>query len=261
VTATAETEVEVTFTTAAASGSYLLTVQGDNASAVTVGFTISATTGVDALQAGVDAFNSKQTVTGVTAALSSDGNKIILTHSGGEDIIVRDTTSTNAGTVRVAGTNGATATGVNLSADTTAQIAHSTGRVTFDSNSSFSIGANVATKVMSKVSEGAALMAVSTMDVSTVTGAEKAVSIVDAALAQISTQRAKFGAIQSRFESAIRNIEGTVENLTAARSRIEDTDFASETANLTRTQILQQAATAMLAQANAIPQSVLSLLA
>ncbi|MDT8372268.1 MAG: flagellin, partial [Gammaproteobacteria bacterium] len=69
-----------------------------------------------------------------------------------------------------------------------------------------------------------------------------------------------FGAIQNRFESTITNLNTAVENLSAARSRIMDADFAAETANLTRAQILQQAGTAMLAQANALPQSVLSLL-
>jgi flagellin len=83
---------------------------------------------------------------------------------------------------------------------------------------------------------------------------------VDSALATVSTLRSTFGAVQNRFESTIANLTGTAENLTAARSRIVDTDFASETANLTRNQILQQAGTAMLAQANALPQSVLSLL-
>jgi len=83
---------------------------------------------------------------------------------------------------------------------------------------------------------------------------------VDAALGKVSTFRSTFGSIQNRFESTIANLSGTAENLTAARSRIVDTDFAVETANLTRNQILQQAGTAMLAQANALPQSVLSLL-
>jgi flagellin len=98
------------------------------------------------------------------------------------------------------------------------------------------------------------------MDISTVDGANLALVVADAAIAQISGQRAKFGALQNRFASTIRNLETAVENLSAARSRILDADFAVETAELTRTQILQQAGTAMLAQANQIPQNVLSLL-
>jgi flagellin len=84
--------------------------------------------------------------------------------------------------------------------------------------------------------------------------------MVDAALSAINGQRAKFGALQSRFETTIANLQISSENLSASRSRIRDTDFAAETANLTRAQILQQAGTAMLSQANALPQQVLSLL-
>jgi len=99
-----------------------------------------------------------------------------------------------------------------------------------------------------------------TADVKTVAGANNAISAVDAALSTVSTLRSTFGAVQNRFDSVIASLSSTSENLSAARSRIVDTDFAAETANLTRNQILQQAGTAMLAQANSLPQSVLSLL-
>jgi len=104
------------------------------------------------------------------------------------------------------------------------------------------------------------LTAVSTVDISSVLGANQAISIVDGALAQISKIRADLGAVQNRFQSTIANLSTTSENLSAARSRIQDADFAAETANLTRNQILQQAGTAILAQANAIPQNALQLL-
>jgi len=83
---------------------------------------------------------------------------------------------------------------------------------------------------------------------------------MDAALSAVNTARASLGAIQSRFESAVSNLQTSSENLAASRGRIVDADFAQETANLTRGQILQQAGTAMLAQANSLPQGVLSLL-
>jgi flagellin len=83
---------------------------------------------------------------------------------------------------------------------------------------------------------------------------------VDAALTSVSTLRSTFGAIQNRFESVIANLSATAENLTASRSRVQDADFAAETANLSRSQILQQAGTAMVAQANQLPQGVLALL-
>ncbi|KGM25500.1 flagellin [Stenotrophomonas maltophilia] len=98
------------------------------------------------------------------------------------------------------------------------------------------------------------------IDVSTVKGAQQAMEIVDKALGAINSTRADLGAIQNRFTSVVANLQTSTENLSASRSRIKDTDFAKETAELTRTQILQQAGTAMLAQANQVPQGVLSLL-
>ncbi|HEL4290372.1 flagellin [Stenotrophomonas maltophilia] len=98
------------------------------------------------------------------------------------------------------------------------------------------------------------------LDVSTVLGAQQALEVVDKALGSINNTRADLGAIQNRFTSVVANLQTSTENLSASRSRIKDTDFAKETAELTRTQILQQAGTAMLAQANQVPQGVLSLL-
>jgi flagellin len=102
--------------------------------------------------------------------------------------------------------------------------------------------------------------AISAVNISSLAGANSALTAIDAALTSVSTNRASLGAIQSRFESTISNLQATTENLSASRGRILDTDFAAETANLTKAQILQQAGTAILAQANAAPQSVLSLL-
>ncbi|WNH51943.1 flagellin [Stenotrophomonas oahuensis] len=100
----------------------------------------------------------------------------------------------------------------------------------------------------------------SNLDISSFTGAQQALSIVDKALTAVNSSRADMGAIQNRFTSTIANLGTTSENLSASRSRIRDTDYAKETAELTRTQILQQAGTAMLAQANQSPSSVMSLL-
>ena len=97
-------------------------------------------------------------------------------------------------------------------------------------------------------------------NLSNYTNAQAAIGLLDTAINSVSTSRANVGAFQSRFESAIANLMTTSENLTASRSRIMDADFAEETAKLTRAQVLQQAGVAMLAQANAVPQNVLSLL-
>ena len=98
------------------------------------------------------------------------------------------------------------------------------------------------------------------MDISTAAGATAALDVIDSALSQINSGRADLGAVQNRFSSTISNLQSTSENLTASRSRIQDADFAQETANLSRAQVLQQAATAMLSQANQLPQQVLQLL-
>ncbi len=101
---------------------------------------------------------------------------------------------------------------------------------------------------------------VSAVDISTLSGANSALTAIDAALTTVNSTRAQLGAIQNRFESTISNLQTTSENLSASRSRIRDADFAEETALLTRAQILQQAGTAILSQANSVPQNVLTLL-
>jgi flagellin len=104
------------------------------------------------------------------------------------------------------------------------------------------------------------LNSVANIDVSTVDGANKALLTLDSALNQVNSNRAALGAIQNRFTSTISNLQTTSLNMSASQSRIQDTDFAAETANMTRGQILQQAGTAILAQANSLPNGVLALL-
>ena len=90
--------------------------------------------------------------------------------------------------------------------------------------------------------------------------ATRSITTVDAALAAVASQRASYGTLQSRFENTIANLQSSSGNMSALRGRIQDADFAEETANLSRAQILQQAGTAMVAQANQLPQGVLALL-
>ena len=102
--------------------------------------------------------------------------------------------------------------------------------------------------------------AINDIDISSVRGSQEAILSIDQAIESIDAQRADLGAVQNRFENTIGNLQNISENVSAARGRIKDTDFASETANLSKQQILQQAGTAILAQANQLPQAVLSLL-
>lgn len=101
---------------------------------------------------------------------------------------------------------------------------------------------------------------IDTLTVGNFAGAQSAIELIDSSLTTVNSARATLGAVQNRFESVVRSVQTTSENLSASRSRIMDADFAAETANLTRAQILQQAGTAMLSQANSAPQNVLALL-
>ena len=146
-------------------------------------------------------------------------------------------------------------------------MASTTGTVKLDSNNAAGIvvsGGNVAraglTAGTTAPSTTLSVNSISTMSLKTVSGAQNALSAIDGALATVSSSRASLGAFQNRFESVVSNLQTTSENLSASRSRIQDTDFAKETASLTRGQILQQAGTAMLAQANSLPNGVLALL-
>ena len=116
--------------------------------------------------------------------------------------------------------------------------------------------ANVATSAISTVE----MAGIDKIDIGTQAGAWEAIQRIDSAIDKVNSSRAELGAIQTRFEKSIENIDTMNENLSAARGRITDADFAKETANLSRTQILQQAGTAMVSQANQLPQQVLSLL-
>jgi flagellin len=142
------------------------------------------------------------------------------------------------------------------------------GKLLFSSPKSLSVSSNVDGNIYSgSLFTGAALTsnastftALSAIDISTVDGARDSLRIVDRAIDQISSIRSSLGATQSRFESVIRNISDNIENLSAAKSRVTDTDFAAETAELSKTQILTQAGLSIVAQANSIPQNILSLL-
>lgn len=254
VSAFAHTEIGVNFS---AAGAYTVEVQSDNNDFQSISFTLSGTEGNDGLSAAVTAFNDVASKTGVTARVSDDSKGIVLTNASGNNISVRDTVNPNAGDITIGsdGQNPGTVLGANTASDQAVVV----GKVTFDSDKSFGVS-GIAGVTTSMAQEASQLNAVQDMDISTVDGANVAMAIVDSALNTVNAQRAKFGAIQSRFGSTIANLSTNVENLTAARSRIRDADFAQETAELTRAQILQQAGVAMLAQANVAPQNVLSLL-
>ncbi|MGX9774270.1 flagellin N-terminal helical domain-containing protein [Janthinobacterium aestuarii] len=264
VTAEARTDVNLNLGAEA----YSFKIASDNAADVTVSFAVTgaANTATD-FAAGINAINAQTAKTGVTAQFDSVNQGIKLSNSSGADIKITNGTNANvklevstydAAGIKVAGP---------FTAATAANgVATANGRVTFDGDSSFSVSETAATGLKLTgaaavgANQGSTLKAVSTLDVTTFEGAQLALKITDAALSTVNSQRAQYGALQSRFSSAISNLQSTTENLSASRSRIVDTDFAAETASMTRGQILQQAGTAMLAQANSLPNGVLSLL-
>ena len=129
----------------------------------------------------------------------------------------------------------------------------------------FQVGAGTSTEdtitvTTTDMSADTDITAVTGGDIKDTTTSKAAIENIDKALAKVNTERTIYGSTQNRFESVVSNLQTSVESQSAARSRIMDADFASETANLTRGQILQQAGTAMLAQANSLPNGVLSLL-
>ena len=257
IKAAAYTETTLVF---GASGSYSLDVSATGAS-VPVTFSLTATNSAQGLSDAITAFNAQSSKTGITAKLNDTNTGVILNAADGSTINMAASSATStAGTIAAGGATLAALASGSLTIG---------GQIILDSDKSFAIGSSstattTANTFGTAIGAGAivssALQSVQTLDVTTFTSATQAIRIVDQALNAVNGQRATFGALQSRFEASISQLETSAENLSAARSRIRDTDFAAETAEMTRAQILQQAGTAMLAQANALPQNVLSLL-
>jgi len=279
VTADAITEVQLgTIDTPMTSGTVSFDIfTGDGGDSDGTKETISAQIPEDGdLSSLVSEINKRSGTTGVTAELTKDGT-IKLTEPDGNDIAIDNYSHSNAGDMDVTAytidadngdddlSDAATET---LSGTVTdEQVAtRVTGRVDFHSSGTYTTSSSIDASAGSIFGldtdevNGSESQKLSTVDISSAEGAQTAIQIIDAALSQVSGFRGDLGAIQNRFDATITSLQATSENLAAARSRILDADFAQETANLTKSQIMVQAGTAMLAQANQVPQGVLSLL-
>ena len=259
VTASARNVSELKF---AATGAISLAVKGDNTTAANVTFNVTGNTAAGLAEA-VKALNDVASQTGVTAKLNAATDGIVLTNEAGSDINLANNSAAAGITLAalnaegtLAGGSGAPVFGAATAAAAAASVI-SRGTLEFNSDKGYSL---TGTSALAPTTAAASLKAVNTIDVSTVEGSAKALKIIDAALSSVNGQRASFGALQSRFETTVNNLQSTSENMSASRGRIQDADFAAETANLSRAQILQQAGTAMVAQANQLPQGVLALL-
>lgn len=266
VTANAITKAKLSGLSLAESVAFTLT--GD--AAATISVTVASTSHLGEIK---DAINAKSGVTGITAAFGDDTSEIVLTHLGGEDIAISGfDTTTNTTTITLEALD---RVGADLSTPDTATISEGgtatgtvVGQMTLSSIKSFTVTGDDATAedgffhTLNGTTAGgtASLAGVSAVNIATTSGAANAIRTIDGALSKINTARANLGAISNRLDNTIANLTNISTNISSSQSRIQDADFAAESTNLAKAQILQQAATAMLAQANASKQGVLQLL-
>lgn len=258
---TAKATTTATIGNLSAAGTFSFNLYGQNTSAIQVSATVTSTSDLTSIR---DAINAQTGLTGITA--EGTGASLSLTQAEGYNISLEGVSATGSATLDFTGATGSAA--ATLGAATTTDSSTVGGTVSFNSENAFTVSSSVAGSAGGLFGDATAanagvtgtLAAVGSANISTQTGANSAISVLDAAIQKLNSIRADLGAVQNRFGSTISNLETTSENLDAARSRVRDADFAAETAALTRGQILQQAGTAILAQANALPNGVLSLL-
>jgi flagellin len=208
----------------------------------------SAAAQATAVAAAINSANAGVTATVGTGTNGAAANALILSN-------------TNGSAINIAMSGAATTANTGLTAGTTA--AGSNGAITLKTTLSGSITLGGGTEATIGFAAGAQTLStnlLSGISIGTKSGANSTIDVISSALSSLSTVKSSIGAVQNRFQSTINSLSTMVENISASRSRIVDTDFAAETANMTKNQILQQAGTAMLSQANALPQSILSLL-
>ncbi len=245
LTATATNATTGTFSTinnAAATSTYNLTINSvaiySGSDNIAAGGSLTATD----VAAQINLFSTQ---TGVSAAVT--GTSLTLTASDGRNVVLAETITQGTG---------ATLTGTGIDA---AQTGTLRGTISLSAAQNITLGGANAAIGFAGTSIAVDSTTLATVSVTSVANANTAIQRADASLTAVSSLRSQLGAIQNRFESTISGLTAVSENLTASRSRIQDADFAAETAALTKAQILQQAGTAVLAQANAVPQTVLSL--
>lgn len=224
--------------------------------------TISASVTTTDLSNLATEINNNSGQTGITAQIDSSGN-LVMTNNAGENVVINEYSNSSGGaTFDVTGDGGDATTLTDGGGDSVVVA----GVIELTSKNSFTVNSSVANSAGGIVDAGASTDVsstkdqLSTADVSTQDGAQDTIGIIDAALDTLNSIRGDLGALQNRFEAAIGNISNISENLASARSRIRDADFAYETAELTKAQILQQAGISILGQANALPQNALALL-
>ena len=264
VKASARTDAVLTKASTVATFNLKIEVSGTDTSKVDSTIDLAGLTSFDQVVSAVNSSGS-----GLQAKVNGDGTLEISSDSGAaikftaSGLQADGTTASAAADITVQARSSEDSDGDNAGDLSTASnigagTAVANGALKLSSSSAFSLSGTGAAKV---TGEPAGILAtVSDVDVSTAYGAQNAIDVIDAAIASIDSQRSDLGAVQNRFDNTISNLQSISENVSAAKGRIQDTDFAAETANLSKNQVLQQAGTAILAQANQLPQAVLSLL-
>ena len=245
-----------------ATETFTFTLQGKSSDKSTVNATITNISDLTALK---DAVNAVSGQTGIVASLTEDLSGVNLTQEEGYNIVVGDSTAASgAMTVQEMKSDG-TLTGSARTLDADATAADSTavvGQVTLSSHKAFTVTSGNAANhfATDTAAQNSSLSTVGSLSLKTQAGATKAIAVLDGAMAQISEIRAEMGAAENRLESTVDNITNVGVNVQRSLSSVEDANFAAETSQLTKAQILQQAATSMLAQANKAKQTMLVLL-
>ncbi|MNP27833.1 B-type flagellin [compost metagenome] len=250
MSATAKTTASLSFSTASPTTPISVDIAVGTGAAVSL-------TGITSLEGMADQLSSNASKLGITVNYDSNKQTLSVTSATGENVKFTNYAGTAANLL--VANNGVPANNVPVVNNMVV-----TGSVSVDASKSFSlleVGAGTTTAAyFGTASVTSSLVSISKSDITTSDNAQKALAAIDKSIASIDSQRADLGAIQNRFDSTVANLRSIAENSTAARSRVQDADFAAETAELTKQQTLQQASTAILSQANQLPSAVLKLL-
>ncbi|SNT09274.1 flagellin [Pseudomonas segetis] len=264
IKASARTDAVLTKAASVATFDLKIEVSGTDTSKVDSTIDLSGLTTFDQVVSAVNSSGS-----GLQAKVNGDGTLEISSDSGAAikftaaGLEADGTTAAAAGDITVQSrsaedSDNDNAGDLSTATDIGAGTGVANGALKLSSSAAYSLSGAAAAKITGESAGN--LEKVGDVDVSTAYGAQNAIDVIDAAIAFIDSQRSDLGAVQNRFDNTISNLQSISENVSAAKGRIQDTDYAAETANLSKNQVLQQAGTAILAQANQLPQAVLSLL-
>ncbi len=249
LTATASTEAQFTVDAAAATAPASFTMTVGDQSVDFVGVTDTASL--------AEQLSSNASKLGISVNYNEESGELSVKSDSGENI--KFTAPTNAGSITIATKD---AEGDYGAAVALANGLIATGAVELNSSKGYAMNGAGVTGLFAATGTTVASDKTTINDtkITTAADSQSAIAVIDKAISEIDSQRADLGAVQNRFDSTVSNLQSIAENSTAARSRIQDADFAAETAELTKQQTLQQASTAILSQANQLPSAVLSLL-